>query len=92
MPQPNSPTCENNWQTHESMSKNAHTHRGQITPGQMGTVDKRAQQKRLGGRYVMFTPLLSEMDMAALAPVPLLASAIPKGAGIKKVVMIRDSI
>lgn len=32
----------------------------------------------------MFTPLPSEMDTAALAPVPLLASAIPKGAGIKK--------
>lgn len=28
--------CENNWQRHESVSRNTHTHRGQITPGQMG--------------------------------------------------------
>lgn len=32
----------------------------------------------------MFTPLPSEMDTTALAPVPLLAFAIPQGAGIKK--------
>lgn len=35
----------------------------------------------------MFAPLPSEMDTVALAPpcppIPLLASAIPKGAGIK---------
>lgn len=36
MPQPNSLECENNWQRHESGSEN--THRGQITPGQMGMV------------------------------------------------------
>ena len=32
---------------------------------------------------VIFTPLLSEIDTAALAPVPLLASANPEGVGIK---------
>lgn len=36
MPEPNSLECENNWQRHESGSEN--THRGQITPGQMGMV------------------------------------------------------
>lgn len=87
MPQPNSPACENNWQTHESMSKNTHTHtQGSDNPWPDGDGRQEKRQKRLGGRLggrcVMFTPLLSEMDMAALAPVPLLASAIPKGAGI----------